>query len=346
MERRRDRGMLVWAVAASIFLHVAVALSLAAFGNVFTPTPNPDAEDRPPELTLVDLAATPPPEEKRVNPAFIETPDARKSDKAPDEKPFISNENSIAASSLPAAGSAPLPTLNGEERPGLDMQSQAYSLPHEGNNAARPQPTPPPTPTPPPATPEPTPVPTPKRAQPVDTPEPEQLAMLRPTPPTISTPAPETSPQMRESPPPAPTAAPSPPQPASSYRRQQIPTRLRGNISNRGVDSVDAVGTPLGRYQKLLSDAVGKNWYANVEKQRDLVNIGTVHLRFVIDRDGRINPAKMKVISNSSNEAFAGVCLASVQDVRMPPLTDDIAASLPPEGLEVDFNFTMAPNRQ
>jgi TonB family protein len=117
---------------------------------------------------------------------------------------------------------------------------------------------------------------------------------------------------------------------------------MAGNISNRGVSSVNAIGTPLGRYTKQLQDAVGSRWYLYVERQRDLVSIGTVHLRFVVDRSGRV--ANLKIVSNSSNESFANVCLQSVQEVKMPPIPDEVAATLPSEGLDEELTFTIYPN--
>src|ERR1039457_1349994 len=159
-EPKRERRKLAWAILASLCVHYVVALSLVAFGGVFTP--KPPKEDKPVELTLVDLATPPPLAQK--NTPFMETDDSRKSAVAPQEKTFESNENSIAASERPAAGDAPIPTQEGKDRPNFDMDTHAHSLEIEG---AKPQPqseekpTPKPseapkaTPTPPPAEPPP-----------------------------------------------------------------------------------------------------------------------------------------------------------------------------------------------
>src|SRR5207237_1981194 len=91
------------------------------------------------------------------------------------------------------------------------------------------------------------------------TPKPDQFALLTKTP----------------TPPPAQQSTPTQPQrPKSSYRPEQVQTRMRGNISNRGRSSVNALGTPLGRYQKQLYDAVGSRWYYYVGRDRDLISIG------------------------------------------------------------------------
>jgi hypothetical protein len=129
----------------------------------------------------------------------------------------------------------------------------------------------------------------------------------------------------------------------SAYRRQKQRTNIAGNITNRGISSVNALGTPLGRYQKIVADSIGSRWYTYVDQKRDLINIGTLRLRFVIDRSGRVK--NLKVTENSSNEAFASVCVQSVLGAHLPPIPDDVAKTLPSEGLEVEgLGFIIFPN--
>jgi TonB family protein len=351
MERKREKRTLLLAILASILLHFAVAISLASFGDKLQPS-LPDDEEKPSELTLVDLAPAPPAVNK--NAQFIDTPENRQTKEEPKEKTFESNANSIGASELPALGNAPIPTQEGKDRPDLDLENQQHALALQG---AQPQPqaqpslTPPPsaaTPTPAPsasaaATPQPTTTPTPE-LEPTRSPEPEQFAMLRATPPPPTAPAEETMTPPTATPPPVtrPTA-PLPQQPSSTYRREQSKTRLQGNISNRGVASLSALGTPLGRYQKIVGDAIGSRWYGLVDQNRDRVNIGTVHVEFVVDRSGHIT--KLRILENSADESFSNLCLQSVQDARLPPIPDELAATLPSDGLPADMKFTIYPNR-
>jgi len=119
-------------------------------------------------------------------------------------------------------------------------------------------------------------------------------------------------------------------------------TRIRGNISNRGISAVNALGTPLGRYEKFIFDAIGSRWYASVQKQLDLFNIGTTRIVFQVDRSGHIK--NLKVVDNTSNELFANICIQAVQEAKVPPMSDDLAASVPPEGIPFDIPFTLYPN--
>jgi hypothetical protein len=121
-------------------------------------------------------------------------------------------------------------------------------------------------------------------------------------------------------------------------------SRISGNITSRGISAVNALGTPLGRYQKIVADSIGSRWYVFVEQKRDLITIGTLRLRFNIDRSGQVKG--LKITENSSNEAFANVCVQSVLEAHLPPIPEEVANTLPPEGLEVDgLGFIIFPNR-
>jgi outer membrane biosynthesis protein TonB len=145
-----------------------------------------------------------------------------------------------------------------------------------------------------------------------------------------------------------PTAASEPStaasQAQSAYRRMKERSRISGNITSRGISAVNALGTPLGRYQKIVADSIGSRWYVFVEQKRDLITIGTLRLRFNIDRSGQVKG--LKITENSSNEAFANVCVQSVLEAHLPPIPEEVANTLPPEGLEVDgLGFIIFPNR-
>jgi hypothetical protein len=305
LDHEYDARTVFLALIAAILIHLALACLLAALSGVLSPTV--PFEEKPVELTFVDLSPA------SKNPAFIETDESKKSAEAPKEKTFESNANSVAASELPASGEAPLPSQTGKDRPFVDLETQAYSL---QMNGAQPQPS---------AAQQETPNPSAApQTQPVPITAAEQFAMLT----ARATPAVEPSAGARTQ---------------SSYRPWKERTHISGRITNRGSSSVNALGTPLGRYEKILKDAVGSRWYAFVDQKRDLINIGTLRLRFYIDRSGQVKD--LKITENSSNEAFANVCLQSVLEAHLPPIPEDVADTLPSEGLEVDgFTFTIYPN--
>jgi outer membrane biosynthesis protein TonB len=296
---------ILWALLAAILIHLLVAFLLAAFSGVFSPTV--PFEEKPVELTLVDTSSAMAPK----NSAFIET-DESKNAPEPKDKTFESNANSVGASELAAAGQLPLPSQTGKDRPLMDFETNPYSVDQKGaqpqqSNAASQQKQ----------------MPAPDAA-PITAAE--QFALLTQKSAAALDRASQTS------------------QASSAYRRMKQRTNIMGNITTRGISSVNALGTPLGRYQKIVADSIGSRWYTFVEQKRDLITIGTLRLGFTIDRSGKVK--KLKIAENTSNEAFANVCVQAVLEAHLPPIPDDVAATLPSEGLEVDgLGFIIFPNR-
>jgi len=342
MQPRTERQKVLWAIFLSLLLHLVVGVSIASFGDKLQPSLPED--EKPVELTIVDLAPMPTPSTAPKDTPFIDTTEQTETKEEPKEKTFESNANSIAASELPALGTAPIPTQEGKELPTMDLKNRQHSLEQEG---AQPQPSSRPAPAPSitqRATPQPTATQTPTATpsstpQPTPTPTPsaDLLAMFRASPPpTARTPGPENETRApSQEAPPAPVSHPTA---SPAYRREQIQERMAGNISKRGVAAVNAVGTPLGRYEKSVYDAIGKRWYALCDANRDRVDIGTVHVQFVVAPDGKIND--IKVTSGGTSESFANLCLQSVQDAKPEAIPEDVMAILPAQGLPGEVSFT------
>jgi outer membrane biosynthesis protein TonB len=313
MQQQTEHRKALWAMLAAVVLHLLVAFSLAAFGASFT-TPL-EVEAKPVELTIVDAPLVTPPPFVPKNAPFVDVDASRTSSVAPKEKTFEANANSIAASESIASGANSLPGQEGKDRPFMNLETHESSL---GSSGATPQPTP----------------------------EPSQksLALLKPSPP------PEISPEAQEqenSSPvatPTPTPTPTPVAPLSQYRDFQQKTMIRGSISNRGRASVNAVGTPLGQYKKLLEDAIGSRWYYYMNNKGDLQSIGTTVLRFDIEADGHIE--NLRVTENTTTEVCAGLAIRSVQEAKFPPIPEELIPTLPNGHFTMEeMSFTIFPNR-
>jgi outer membrane biosynthesis protein TonB len=315
------RKKVTLAVIGSLLLHLVFALSVVGYYAVFPPPPNPPAkeDEKLPELTLVD---TPPAQQKRQ---YVDTDDDQKTDKKPEDSQFESDKDTAAASEKEGKTvPGPLPEQEGKNLEDLMFKNHDFSLDTKGtdfnrqsaNGGASAQSTPVPTPT--------------ASATPVPSPKPDELAMLMSTP----TPTPPPTPQQST----AQQNKQNPGAPQTAYRPQKIVTRMQGNISNRGRSSVGAIGTPQGRFQKAVEDAVGSRWYYYVGQRADLVDIGTVRIDFKITRSGRVKDAR--IISNSSNQTFGSVSLQSILDASIPPMPPELASLVPESGLEFTFSFT------
>jgi TonB family protein len=316
-----NRKKVTLAVIGSLLLHLIFGLSVVGYYAVFPPPPNPPAKDTDntlPELTLLD---TPPDQQQRQ---YVRTDDDQKTDKKPEDSQFESDKDTAAASEKEGKVPSPLPEQEGRNLEDLMFKNHDFSLNTKGtefnrqsSNGGEPAASNPA------ATPSAS--PSPERS-----PNPEELAMLFSTP----TPTPPPTPQQN-------TAQPNKQKqgaPQTAYRPQQIISRMQGNINNRGRSSVGAIGTPYGRFQKAVEDAIGSRWYYYVNQRADLVEIGTVRIEFKILPSGRVKDAR--IVSNSSNQTFGNVSLQSILDASIPPMPPDLASLVPPTGLEYTFSFT------
>src|SRR5712664_3916054 len=131
-ERKKEARKILWALLAALGIHLLIGYSLAVFGGLLYSPFSVIEEDKPVELTFVDLA-TPAPVK---NPMFIPNDESKQTEQ-PKEKTFQSNANSIAASEIPPTGGLPVPSQEGSDRTKLDLESNAAAIASKG---AQPQP--------------------------------------------------------------------------------------------------------------------------------------------------------------------------------------------------------------
>ncbi len=334
-ERRVERRKVTVALVLSILFHLALILLLAFFlSRSFFVRELPAEEEEPIEFTIV---APPEPVPQRAQ--YIDSSDAVAVEKPPEKPAFESDRDTQASAPLPASGNLPVPSQEGEDNPSLSFANRENTLgpqsrPSTPTQAAQPaEQSPPPAPV---ATPQPTPEPqiTPRQTT--------QLALLDPPKPK-NTPQPDTprvtEPKTQPQTKPAPQAQPAQQAQPPGYQPQTRITRIRGNISNRGRSSVAANATPLGRYNKMVSDAIGSRWYYYVRQQMSVLVPGTVEIRFTVSPEGKIS--QVKVLRNSSNESFASCSVGSIVDAEIPPIPPEIVPMLEAGRLEIDFTFAI-----
>jgi outer membrane biosynthesis protein TonB len=326
--RIRNKKKTALAAIVSIVVHLLLILLLAWLLG-FRPSIAPPAPEEPAvEITFLN-------ELPRMEPQYIETSEAQRSEKAPENPAFESDKDTQAASELPASGNAPVPTMEGEDAPTLSMENRNYTAGLQPRPAAPPaQPAEQQAPPEPKTEPKEEPKPEPK-TEPIPTPRPNQIALLEP-------PKPKTEPKP-ETPKPAEKTPAKPAQPsAPGYQPQTRVTRIRGNISNRGRASVAANATPLGRYKKLLSDAIGSRWYYYVNDQMGLLDIGTLEVRFIVKENGKVEG--IRVVSNSSNESFAACSVQAIMEAEIPPIPKELVPMLENGRIEIEYSFTILSN--
>ena len=321
--REDERRKALVALAASILLHLFIIGSVSFMLAVRKPISIPPPEEAPVELTLVAAPDSTP----KPRPVYVQTSESQRADKPPETSVFESDKDTHAASPLPAAGDAPVPTQEGRDQPGLSLENKEYTagpVPRESSPAVQPRQ-------------ETAPEPKAEESKPKMTPQQStQLALLEPPKPKTS-PRPKAAKAVRKEQQQQ-AQTPQPP----GYQPQTRITRIRGNISNMGRAEVSATATPLGRYKKMLSDAIGSRWYYYVTEQLGLLNVGTVEVRFLVRENGNVE--RVQVLRNSSNESFAACTVRAIMEADIPPIPKELVPMLEGSRIEIEYSFTILSN--
>ena len=335
--RRTERTRTLRALILSVLLHLLFILGFAVMLSIEPRMDLLREEEDTVEITFVDPPPEPAPPQQTP---YLRTTEAQRSETVPENPVFESDKDTRAAAEAPAEGDIPLPTQDGEEAPGTEFENTTYTPGREARPSA------PPIPEAPSARPVPPTEDQPDErtaeqaaAQPEATPRPpaSEIALLQPLRPR-ATPRPTPAEKSAR---PESGLPPRPPTP-EGFQPQTRVTRLKGNISNRGRTAADAAATPLGRYKKQVSDAIGSRWYYYVNDAIGLLAVGTVELRFTVTPEGKVE--KVEVLRNSSNESFASTSVRAVVDAEIPPIPEQILPMLPGGKIEVDFTFTILTN--
>ena len=324
---QRDRREVLLALIASVLLHLLVlGVLLLGLAEVLEPSAPAVAEvvEEPVQMTLL-----PPPPAPAKPVQYVDTAHAEAAETPPENTLFESDRDTRAASLLPAEGDSPLPTQEGREDPFPEFANQQMSL----GPVPRPAVPAPETPAVEAAAasaapPEPAREETKEEALP---PESGDLALLRPV-------------EVRRAEPvePRPETARRTVPDTPGFQPERRTTRIQGGVSNRGRPSIEALGTPLGRYKKMLSDAIGSRWYFYVNNEIALLAVGTTTIRFTVTASGRVTG--LRVLSNTSNESFASISIRSILDAEIPPIPPDVAEHLESHRIEVDYTFSILSN--
>ena len=122
------------------------------------------------------------------------------------------------------------------------------------------------------------------------------------------------------------------------YQPQSVQSKMSGSVRDPGKSSVSALGTPLGRYEKAISDAISARWYQLVgDRMSDLVQTENVQIHFYITRNGKT--VGIRANGPKKNTVLASISIQAITESELPPIPETVASTLPEGQLEVDFTF-------
>ena len=316
-----EKKRLVRASLLSVAIHFTTIFTISLITQILPNHKNPPTQKSPPTITLI---SKPIPSPAKQTP-YLATTKNQQTTRPPVNPVFESDKNTLAATQLPQAANLPLPSQEGENLPNISFQNLEYSpgpIPAENPIPSHQTQT---------HTPD-NPYPHSKIATHSESP-------IQPAKGVIPS-NPATTPPANSRPLTTPTLPPSPAdrQP-EAYQPQTRVTRLRGGISNRGLPSAAAAATPLGKYRKQISDAIGMQWYAYVNNELSLLVPGTVEIRFTVLADGKVKI--LEILRNTSNTSFEATSVRAILDAQIPPIPPDLLPVLQDGRIEVDFSFSI-----
>ena len=172
-------------------------------------------------------------------------------------------------------------------------------------------------------------------------PEPEK----KPTPQPTNTPPPKPTPLVAGHPTPSPLPTPTPqdapakaatrpqsviiaakldlrtnqprPVPNPGYSPQMRRTQINGMAMPDGEDGVDSIATPLGRFKKSVSAAVGSRWNYYIQQRMSLLQTGKITVVFSLDARGKVRSFRLE--ENTSNSAHAALVEQCVREAEFDP---------------------------
>ena len=91
-------------------------------------------------------------------------------------------------------------------------------------------------------------------------------------------------------------------------------------------------------FKKDLGDQIGRIWYRDVQASSQKIALGTVRIALTASPDGKIT--SLRILTNTSNERFAKICLSAIQQAKIPPVPPEL---LTHGKFKDEMSFTMYP---
>lgn len=335
---KEERWMVGAAASGAAILHVALLLVVAWQIS---------------RTAALKIAAEPEEEEQFVlisadllQPRYVRTSVEQESEAEPEQQPFFSDRNTLAAAELapPPEPEEQRPSQDGEKLPFTEMANRELNegeVPADQPAGAQPSP---PTPSLPPTPPTPpvsqsTPPPgeeTPEDRQREDLPpEEDLLAKVKGMEAVPILPPVEDRPPQPEQNPATPTPPPATPG-ADVFTPQTRKNVVHGTLSNRGPSAVNAVRTARGEYTKAANTAIEKRWHLYRRQHLDFATFGNLRLKFMLVPEGGVRD--LSIISQDANAVMADFTLRAIRDAKIPPMPADLRADLAGEPLEFVYD--------
>ncbi|MDO4410729.1 MAG: hypothetical protein Q4C05_05560 [Akkermansia sp.] len=125
------------------------------------------------------------------------------------------------------------------------------------------------------------------------------------------------------------------------FKTNERKTRQIGKFSLGRRPSVDVEKTVLGDYQMQVYRAIAKPWYYECERNRSLVEIGSITVRLLINKAGKVTTMTQMARSGASENQKA-FTFRAIKNALLPPMPKEVQDSLIGEQMELHFTFNFS----
>ena len=116
-------------------------------------------------------------------------------------------------------------------------------------------------------------------------------------------------------------------------------SKVKGGLAQNGKAGVDASKTALAAYMKSVSRAIGARWNVLVKEKMDLLDTGSVKVRFKIAADGTVRDVAVE--HSTANRQFSEICMGVVRAATLDPPPEEARPLLRDGLLEIPFTFSL-----
>lgn len=117
-------------------------------------------------------------------------------------------------------------------------------------------------------------------------------------------------------------------------------TEMVGSVLRRGeTPSQDVKGTPLGKYQQKVQNAIYKEWVRRLGQHRDLVLPGSIQIRWYVYDNGKVKIDPYHVQKRLGSEIQFGITFQSITSAKIPKMPDQLKSDLNGDPISMVINF-------
>ncbi|MFT5906012.1 MAG: hypothetical protein ACI9E1_001617 [Cryomorphaceae bacterium] len=123
------------------------------------------------------------------------------------------------------------------------------------------------------------------------------------------------------------------------FRSQAKATVMEGSISRRSkIASKNVKATPVGKYMAQISKLVEQEWQRRVMMHADLIQPGTLRIRFMVDERGKVKNIST-IAQTLGSENQRSLTFQALTSVRIPPMPKKVKNSQGGDPLEFRYSF-------